>query len=210
MRLSLVLAYLDWAVDGGAEPREITVQHFGRAAHLVEAYVLPMARRAYAGASMPKTDRAARRLVALIREQRWERFTTREVLRRQNPCHSYQRPRFCRLCRFCPEGGRRFVPPTGRAQSGAVFPKALTPGWPGPGPGVWSRWQPGACCRIGRSTGRTGGTGTGPVRPGNTRRAKPLTRTPLMALRQGRGRCDPWEDKTVPPGTWASARIHRS
>lgn len=81
VRLSLVLAYLDWAVDGGAEPREITVQHFGRAAHLVEAYVLPMARRAYAGASMPKTDRAARRLVALIREQRWERFTTREVLR---------------------------------------------------------------------------------------------------------------------------------
>lgn len=80
-RLSLVLAYLDWAGDGGSEPREITVQHFGRAAHLVEAYFLPMARRAYADASVPKAERAARRLVAVIREQGWHRFTSRDVLR---------------------------------------------------------------------------------------------------------------------------------
>lgn len=32
-RLALVLAFLDWATEGGEEPREITVQHFGRAAH---------------------------------------------------------------------------------------------------------------------------------------------------------------------------------
>ena len=33
-RLSLVLAFLDWASEGADEPHEITVEHFGRAAHL--------------------------------------------------------------------------------------------------------------------------------------------------------------------------------
>ncbi len=41
-RLSLALAYLDWAADGAEEPHEITVQHFGKAAHLIEVYLLPM------------------------------------------------------------------------------------------------------------------------------------------------------------------------
>ena len=68
-RLALVLAYLDWAADGAEEPREITVQHFGRAAHLVEVYIVPMARRAYADAATPKAERAARRLITIIREQ---------------------------------------------------------------------------------------------------------------------------------------------
>jgi len=80
-RLALVLAFLDWAADGAEEPREITVQHFGRAAHLVEVYFLPMARRAYADAATPKAERAARRLVSIIREQAWHRFTSRDVLR---------------------------------------------------------------------------------------------------------------------------------
>lgn len=80
-RLALVLAFLDWAADGADEPREITVQHFGRAAHLVEVYFLPMARRAYADAATPKPERAARRLVGIIREQGWQRFTSRDVLR---------------------------------------------------------------------------------------------------------------------------------
>jgi hypothetical protein len=80
-RLALVLAHLDWAADGADEPLEISNQHFGRAAHLVEAYLLPMARRAYADAATPKAERAARRLVAIIREQGWQRFTSRDVLR---------------------------------------------------------------------------------------------------------------------------------
>lgn len=80
-RLALVLACLDWATEGGEEPREITVRHFGRAAHLVEAYVLPMARRTYADATTPKAERAARRLAAIIREQAWQSFTSRDVLR---------------------------------------------------------------------------------------------------------------------------------
>jgi hypothetical protein len=80
-RLALVLAFLDWAAEGGGEPREVAVQHLGRAAHLAEAYLLPMARRAYAAASAPKAERAARRLVGIIRKQGWRHFTAREVLR---------------------------------------------------------------------------------------------------------------------------------
>jgi hypothetical protein len=80
-RLALVLACLDWAAEGGDEPREIEVRHFGRAAHLVEAYLLPMARRAYAEASVPLALRAAKRLAHLIRDQGWRTFSTRDVLR---------------------------------------------------------------------------------------------------------------------------------
>ena len=81
VRLSLVLAYLDWVAGADLEPHEIALAHFGRAAHFIEAYVLPMARRAYADASLSKPERAARRLLALIRERHWERFSSREVLR---------------------------------------------------------------------------------------------------------------------------------
>ena len=80
-RLALVLAFLDWATDGAKEPNEITHQHFGRAAHLVEDYLLPMARRAYADGATPKAIRAAQRLVGIIRERDWQRFTSREVAR---------------------------------------------------------------------------------------------------------------------------------
>jgi hypothetical protein len=80
-RLALVLACLDWASGEGDEPREIGVAHFGRAAHLAESYLLPMARRAYGEASVPKAVRAAKRLAQLIREQGWRTFSTRDVLR---------------------------------------------------------------------------------------------------------------------------------
>lgn len=53
-RLSLVLAMMDWASGDAEEPHEITIGHFGAAAHLVESYLLPMARRAYAEASGAK------------------------------------------------------------------------------------------------------------------------------------------------------------
>ncbi|WP_185962105.1 DUF3987 domain-containing protein [Palleronia caenipelagi] len=80
-RLALVLALLDYAADDAEAPREITVNAYGRACHLVEAYLLPMARRAYADAATPKADRAARRLVTLIRDQKWRSFSTRDVMR---------------------------------------------------------------------------------------------------------------------------------
>lgn len=79
-RIALVLAFLDMAAEGQAEPHEITAGHFARAAHLVEAYLLPMARRAYADGLTPQ-ERAARRLVQHIRDHRLTTFTAREVLR---------------------------------------------------------------------------------------------------------------------------------
>lgn len=80
-RLALVLAHLEWACDEGAPPEVIGPRHFGRAAHLIESYILPMARRAYGDAATPKSERAARRLVRLIRAKGWTKFTAREVMR---------------------------------------------------------------------------------------------------------------------------------
>ena len=82
-RLSLVLAALDHAFDGAPQPNTITVSEFGRACHYIEAYALPMARRCYAWASVPASEAAARRLLALIREEGWRSFTTRQVMRQE-------------------------------------------------------------------------------------------------------------------------------
>ena len=84
VRLSLIFAFLDYAADGGEQPNDIGVNHFGRAAHFVESYVLPMARRAYADASIPKEERGARRLVSIIQHSQLERFTSREILQRES------------------------------------------------------------------------------------------------------------------------------
>lgn len=81
VRLSHVLTYLEWTAGNDTEPHEICHETFGRAAHLVEVYALPMARCAYADAAIPKAERAARRLLAAIREQNWARSTIREALR---------------------------------------------------------------------------------------------------------------------------------
>lgn len=81
IRISLILAYLDWAGKETEMPSEISQDHFARASNFVQTYVLPMARRAYADGSSPKAERAARRLVSIIREQGWQSFTARDVLR---------------------------------------------------------------------------------------------------------------------------------
>ncbi|NOD29568.1 DUF3987 domain-containing protein [Ruegeria atlantica] len=81
IRLALVLSYLDWATGVEDEAHQVSTEDFDRAALFVTSFALPMAQRAYASASLSKTERAARRLVAVIREQGWERFTSREVLR---------------------------------------------------------------------------------------------------------------------------------
>ncbi len=70
-----------WASGEEEEPHEITPWHFGRAAHLAETYLLPMARRAYADAACSKGERAGRRLVALLQENDLRQFTAREILR---------------------------------------------------------------------------------------------------------------------------------
>lgn len=84
VRLSLVLACLDYSL-GDLEPTEIEPGHFGRAADLIEAYILPMARRAYADGSLPPQVKGGKRLAALILDQGWETFTTSQVLLLDKP-----------------------------------------------------------------------------------------------------------------------------
>ena len=81
VRISLVLAFLDYASKGGEKPTEITEEYFGKAEDFVENYLLPMAQRAYANASVQKDEKASLKLVALIREKEWKQFSVREVLR---------------------------------------------------------------------------------------------------------------------------------
>lgn len=77
----MVLAYLDWSTETGPEPLDISAPVLDRATLLIESYVLPMARRAYADASLTKAERSARRILDAIRMHHWPRFTSRDVLR---------------------------------------------------------------------------------------------------------------------------------
>ncbi len=78
-RLSLVLAYMEWACGSGPEPAGIDADRFGRAVLLMERYILPMAKRAYAEASESEEEKAARSLVRLIRERGWSEFSSSDV-----------------------------------------------------------------------------------------------------------------------------------
>ena len=80
VRLSLVLAALDWSVgEPRPFPSEITPDHLGRAAHFIEAYVIPMARRTYSETSVPAAEQAARALAKMIVDEGWRSFTSRQV-----------------------------------------------------------------------------------------------------------------------------------
>ncbi|MGR9539369.1 YfjI family protein [Rhizobium leguminosarum] len=81
VRISLVLAMMDYASGESSEPAQISIEHFGRAAHFIESYLLPMAQRAYADASVSTKDRSARNLVKLIISQEMRQFSTRDILR---------------------------------------------------------------------------------------------------------------------------------
>jgi hypothetical protein len=84
VRLSAVLAFLDWAdAPGMPEPERIGAEHFGRACHFVESYVLPMARRAYADASIPAAEQGARRILDLVRGERLATVSARDLQRRK-------------------------------------------------------------------------------------------------------------------------------
>jgi hypothetical protein len=76
-----VLSLLDWTAEDDDLAGSITAETFTRATDLVADYILPMARRAYADATTPKPERAARRLLAIIREEGWLHFSSRDVLR---------------------------------------------------------------------------------------------------------------------------------
>lgn len=80
-RIALILTHLDWVATARDEPHEIDASTFRRAANLVETYALPMARRAYADVATSRAERAASRLVEILRDHAWQRFTSRDILR---------------------------------------------------------------------------------------------------------------------------------
>jgi hypothetical protein len=83
-RLSLILAYLDWAAGdvGLGEPLEIELDVFNRATDFCRDYVVPMASRAYAEAATPPAERAAMSLAHLILEERLTDLNPRVISRR--------------------------------------------------------------------------------------------------------------------------------
>lgn len=80
-RLSLILQYMRWAVEGGPEPERIDETSVGCAAHLMGEYFIPMAERAYGDAALPEVQRHAATLAKAIRERRVREFNARTLRR---------------------------------------------------------------------------------------------------------------------------------
>ena len=81
VRLSLILTFLEWAVSDGPEPDAVSEDVFAKATLLIETYLLPMARRAYAPAAYSEKERAGRKLVVLLQDRGSKTISTREVQR---------------------------------------------------------------------------------------------------------------------------------
>ena len=80
-RLALVLEFLWWSASDNALPVNVGKTAVTAAAHMVEDYFKPMARRAYGDASLPEAERLAAAFGRwLLREQRHD-FNARSVYR---------------------------------------------------------------------------------------------------------------------------------
>lgn len=86
VRVSLVLALLDWAISDdtdGVGVTGITAGHFGRACHYVGEHLRAHAFRAYGAASVPAEVRAARKVAQTILTENLTQISTREIQRRE-------------------------------------------------------------------------------------------------------------------------------
>ncbi len=84
VRVSCVLAHLDWAANSGAmSPVRIETGHIGRACHLVGEHLRRHAFRAYGAAEVPQEIRNARKLTEIIRQDMPRHITVREIQRRE-------------------------------------------------------------------------------------------------------------------------------
>lgn len=81
-RVALVLAHLDWAAQGeGAPPTQVEEREVERACHLVGTVLRAHAERVYSAGEAPEVG-AARLVARLIRDERPETISPREVQRR--------------------------------------------------------------------------------------------------------------------------------
>lgn len=84
VRVSLVLALLDWAIDDKADDvTSISASHLGRACHYVGEHLRLHALRAYGKTSYPPELKAARKLGELILRERLTELNTRTIQRRE-------------------------------------------------------------------------------------------------------------------------------
>ena len=81
VRLAMILTYLDWALSEDPEPAEISEGAVLRAIALMDDYVLPMARHAYAAVDLPPVEAAARKLVRRLRSRQMARVSRRDITR---------------------------------------------------------------------------------------------------------------------------------
>ncbi len=84
VRVSLILAYLDWAAGPNEEPvASIAASHIGRACHYVGERLLGHAFRAYGAAAAPSEVRAARLIARIIQSENLTQISTRDIQRRR-------------------------------------------------------------------------------------------------------------------------------
>lgn len=83
-RLSLNLAFLHWALQGGEEPIEIEKRFVELAVMLMGQYFIPMAERAYGIATLPEEERGAIVLARHLKGQRFGKFNAPELRRNES------------------------------------------------------------------------------------------------------------------------------
>lgn len=82
LRLALTIEYLWWTFDGvDALPAGVGVRSAGYAAHLVDEYFKPMARRAYGDAALPEAERHAAAMARHIQHNGLVKFSTTDIRR---------------------------------------------------------------------------------------------------------------------------------
>ena len=81
LRLALVAELVTWAVQGGAEPTEVSASSLTAAAVWVDDYAKPMALRVYGDAALPEAERNAAALARYIRKLKMRTVNKRELRR---------------------------------------------------------------------------------------------------------------------------------
>ncbi len=83
LRLALVAELSSWAIRGGDEPREISIDALTAAAAWVDDYAKPMAERVYGDAALPAVERHAALLARYIRKAKLTSINKRQL--KQSP-----------------------------------------------------------------------------------------------------------------------------
>jgi hypothetical protein len=78
LRLSLILAYMDWALKNPSkEPESINALYVQSAIRFVDEYFIPMGRRTYADAALPREQKDARLIAKWLQQNRTECLNVR-------------------------------------------------------------------------------------------------------------------------------------